>query len=283
MQSCRLDDNLKLTKLDEINLAKGNLSIIMDFCQEDDYLYTALNEADCFSADSNMVFVIMPFSDDNINKIYFAIIKPTVESINGSIQLSCCRADEIPGSGLIINKIKRKLQNARMVIAELTTFNQNVMYELGFSHSLCRDTILISQHHGRDLPSDIRHLRQIRYSMFCWDNVPEDDGENLRRLLINNFDLPWAENAKITKSRNNQIVHISKGLKSAEIMINANRQQATLRIRGGRTSLLNVTSAKNGKTYVWCATTLGGNNLSALLEKAIRSILKGQQERCSGA
>jgi hypothetical protein len=51
LRSCRLDDNLRLKKLDEINLAKGTNAIIMDFCQEDEFLYVALNEDGICSVD----------------------------------------------------------------------------------------------------------------------------------------------------------------------------------------------------------------------------------------
>ena len=51
LRSCRLEDDLTLRKLDEIELAKGAHGIIMDFCQEDDFLYAALNEDGICSVD----------------------------------------------------------------------------------------------------------------------------------------------------------------------------------------------------------------------------------------
>ncbi|MHC4693987.1 MAG: LVIVD repeat-containing protein [Planctomycetota bacterium] len=51
LRSCRLDDFLRLTKLDEIDLVTGTHGIIMDFCQEDDFLYAALNEDGICSVD----------------------------------------------------------------------------------------------------------------------------------------------------------------------------------------------------------------------------------------
>jgi len=51
LRSCRLEDDLTLRKLDEIELAKGTHGIIMDFCQEDDFLYAALNEDGICSVD----------------------------------------------------------------------------------------------------------------------------------------------------------------------------------------------------------------------------------------
>jgi len=43
LRSCRLEDDLTLTKLDQVELAKSSMGIIMDFCEEDDFLYVALN------------------------------------------------------------------------------------------------------------------------------------------------------------------------------------------------------------------------------------------------
>ena len=51
LRACRLEDDLTLRKLDEIELAKGTHGIIMDFCQEDDFLYTALNDGGICSVD----------------------------------------------------------------------------------------------------------------------------------------------------------------------------------------------------------------------------------------
>lgn len=49
--SCKLEDDLTLTKLDEIELGKTEMGIIMDFCIEDDFLYVALNADGITSVD----------------------------------------------------------------------------------------------------------------------------------------------------------------------------------------------------------------------------------------
>ena len=51
LRSCRLEDDLTLRKLDEIDLVTGTHGIIMDFCQEDEFLYVALNEDGICSID----------------------------------------------------------------------------------------------------------------------------------------------------------------------------------------------------------------------------------------
>jgi hypothetical protein len=43
LRSCRLENDLTLTTLDEIELARSEMGFIMDFCLEDDFLYIALS------------------------------------------------------------------------------------------------------------------------------------------------------------------------------------------------------------------------------------------------
>jgi hypothetical protein len=56
------------------------------------------------------------------------------------------------------------ITKARIVIAELTGRNPNVLYELGLTHVLRKPAILIVQSMD-DVPFDLRHLRCIVYSL----------------------------------------------------------------------------------------------------------------------
>lgn len=51
LRSCVLEDDLILTTLDEVNLAKSDKGRIMDLCEEDDFLYVALGEDGVASVD----------------------------------------------------------------------------------------------------------------------------------------------------------------------------------------------------------------------------------------
>jgi TusA-related sulfurtransferase len=86
--------------------------------------------------------------------------------------------------------------------------------------------------------------------MFSWDNVPGKDSKRLIRSLMDDYNLGWAGNAKISKLDEGKIIHISKDKNSAEIMIDVKKKKATLKIRGGRTHILKVKN-KNGKLNIY--------------------------------
>lgn len=113
-----------------------------------------------YKLDSNLCFILQAFRDP-LNKIYYEIIKPTVESCN----LVCRRADEIRSTTAIILDIFKSICEARIVIADLTYSNPNVFYELGMAHTIGKDTILIYQKEQQQhqIPFDLSHIRRIEY------------------------------------------------------------------------------------------------------------------------
>ncbi|MBK9211364.1 MAG: hypothetical protein IPL71_24990 [Anaerolineales bacterium] len=96
-------------------------------------------------SDSNkpIAFVLMPFRDP-FDKYYRAIIMPAIEDA-GRRSL---RADQIFGPTEIV-MIWKAINEAEIIIAELTTRNPNVMYELAFSHAIGKPVIMLSQSLGR--------------------------------------------------------------------------------------------------------------------------------------
>ena len=51
---------------------------------------------------------------------------------------------------------------SRVVIADCTTRNPNVFYEIGMAHTVGKPVILITQNED-DVPFDLRHIRYITY------------------------------------------------------------------------------------------------------------------------
>jgi len=113
-----------------------------------------------YSIDEHLVFVLMPF-DEDLTRIYRSIIKPTVESLG----LVCRRADDYKTNRAIIQDIWKAICEARIIIADLTNLNPNVMYELGVAHTVGKETILIYQRRDKEIkfPFDIVHIRRIEY------------------------------------------------------------------------------------------------------------------------
>src|ERR1043165_6182940 len=76
-------------------------------------------------------FVIMPFAP-TYQTMYERIIKPAVESAD----LECVRADEVFSRAQITHEIWQTIRSCRVVLAELTGKNANVLYELGLAHAI---------------------------------------------------------------------------------------------------------------------------------------------------
>ena len=74
--------------------------------------------------------VLMPF-DDLHNELYRRQVRPAVER-----QMTAIRLDHIPNSAAIYTSFADAVRSCSAVIADVTTLNGNVMYEVGYAHGL---------------------------------------------------------------------------------------------------------------------------------------------------
>lgn len=103
------------------------------------------------------VFVLMPFSEE-FNDIYFLGIKPAIENCG----LACERVDEQHFTDTILNKIFENIRKARFIVAEMTTKNPNVYYEVGYAHGINKPVIFLTQY-LHDIPFDLKDRPHINY------------------------------------------------------------------------------------------------------------------------
>jgi hypothetical protein len=105
------------------------------------------------------VFVVMPFREP-FDTLYHDVIRPVVEDADMIPQ----RVDEISGPGIILDDIRQQIEESHVVIAEVSTPNPNVFYELGYAHALNKPAILLARREpDKDLPFDIQGYRAIFY------------------------------------------------------------------------------------------------------------------------
>ena len=71
------------------------------------------------------------------------------------------------------------ITEARLIIADVTDRNLNIFYELGITHTLGKDVIIITQNKN-DIPFVIQHIRYIQYN----DN---EDGWNTQKEILEKF------------------------------------------------------------------------------------------------
>lgn len=128
-------------------------------------------------------FVMMPFALPQ-GGYYESVYKPAIERA----KLKAVRADaELFGTGKIIDQIWNGIHSARVLVAELTGRNPNVLYELGLAHALQKPVVLISSNED-DVPFDVRHVRVIYYDVrdpFWGTKLIEKVAENIVSALKN--------------------------------------------------------------------------------------------------
>lgn len=105
-------------------------------------------------------FVVQPFARP-LGDYYEKMYKPAIEKAG----LHPVRADaDIFATGKIIDQIWRGINDAKVLVAELTSRNPNVFYELGIAHALRKPVVLISSNE-QDVPFDLQHIRVIYYDV----------------------------------------------------------------------------------------------------------------------
>ncbi|WP_211357410.1 hypothetical protein [Nocardioides rubriscoriae] len=128
-------------------------------------------------------FIMQPFAAP-LGGYYESIFKPAVTQAG----LTAVRADaEIFGTGKIIDQIWRGIRDADVLVAELTTKNPNVFYELGLAHAYEKPVVLVSSNQD-DVPFDLRHIRVILYDQtdpFWGQKLIDKVADNIRSALNN--------------------------------------------------------------------------------------------------
>jgi hypothetical protein len=169
-----VDSNNKKRILDEIEQSEQS--------QKSDDKLKAL-EKDIKLEKGDSCFVMMPFSGI-IGTYYEKIFKPSIEKTG----LTPLRADDdMFGSGKIIDQIWEGINTSKVLLAELTTRNPNVFYELGIAHTLQKPVVLISSTED-DVPFDLKHIRVIYYDMsdpFWGTKLIDKIAENILSAIKN--------------------------------------------------------------------------------------------------
>ena len=128
-------------------------------------------------------FVMMPFAAP-IGNYYSAIYEPAIKKAG----LTPIRADnEIFATGKIIDQVWSGINAARVLVAELTTRNPNVFYELGLAHALKKPVVLVCSNE-QDVPFDLHHIRVIYYDVsdpFWGEKLMAKVAENVLSAIKN--------------------------------------------------------------------------------------------------
>jgi hypothetical protein len=102
-------------------------------------------------------FVAMPFGDGFDDVFHYGIARPVEDA-----GLLCERMDRSVFTGDVVETMKRRIREARIVVADLSGGNPNVYLEIGFAWAATVPTVLLCD--GDTEPHfDVRGHRYLRY------------------------------------------------------------------------------------------------------------------------
>lgn len=134
-------------------------------------------------------YVIMPYGNSEpelkkeFDKIFRFLIRAAVETYDHTIDI--VRQDHSGEGGHIVNNVIENLGTGDIVIADLSSLNWNVAYELGVRHTLSKSRTILLCNDETELPFDIRHMNVIVYSRKNWLDDLDDIEEKLVQALRN--------------------------------------------------------------------------------------------------
>ncbi|MBI3783850.1 MAG: DUF4071 domain-containing protein [Deltaproteobacteria bacterium] len=124
-----------------------------------------------------LCFVLMPFGRKpgpggtviDFDAVYSKLIAPAIEDA----ELDPLRADDEQVGGIIHKPMFERLILCEYAVADLTSANANVFYELGLRHAVKKASTVLLFAAGNTLPFDVVQLRAIPYKLGA-DGLPAD-------------------------------------------------------------------------------------------------------------
>ena len=107
-----------------------------------------------------------------------------VEQAASGFSLRAVSVDQSGVARPIAADIERGVRESRVIVADVTGRNPNVLLEIGLAQAFGKVLILITQDPPSEAPFDIRHLRMIEYQMADLDQLQARIASALREALF---------------------------------------------------------------------------------------------------
>lgn len=160
-------------------------------------------------------FVIQPFDSGKFDKRYESVFKPAIKAAG----LEPYRVDRDPAVEVPIDAIEDGIRNAAICLADITTDNPNVWYELGFAFAAGRPIVMLcsDERIGKKFPFDIQHRTVITYK----SEAPQDF-QHLSFSLTERLKALLTKSEAIRQIAETEQVAPSQGLSQPELFVLAN-------------------------------------------------------------
>ncbi len=158
-----------------------------------------------------MCFVIQPFDSGKFDKRFNDVFKPALEQAG----IEPYRVDRDPRVEVPIDSIEEGIRNATICLADITTDNPNVWYELGYAFAADRSVIMVcsDERAASRFPFDIQHRAIIRYG-----SESPSDFDVLKQQIVERAEA-LKSGAETKKLIENEQVAPTEGVSAIEIQV----------------------------------------------------------------
>lgn len=121
-------------------------------------------------------FVMQPFDGGQFDKRYDDVFDPAIKSAG----LEPYRVDRDPMVSIPIDEIESSIKRSKLCLAEITTDNPNVWFELGYAIGIRKEVVLVcSDERNLKFPFDVQHRNIIKYQ-----TESPQDFQKLREQIV---------------------------------------------------------------------------------------------------
>jgi len=155
-------------------------------------------------------FVMQPFDGGAFDKRYESVFAPAIKSCG----IEAYRVDRDPSVSVPIQEIESGIRSAAICLADITTDNPNVWFELGFAMAIPNEVVLVcSEERTTKYPFDVQHRSIIKYKT----GAPQDF-EELKGKIAKRIQAVLKKNEEIGRVVSLPVVKDTEGLNQHELV-----------------------------------------------------------------
>ena len=157
-------------------------------------------------------FIIQPFDKGKFDKRFEDTFRPAIEEAG----LEAYRVDQDPNVEIPIEAIEEGIRDAAICLADITTDNPNVWYELGYAFAAGKAVIMVCSNERKKgrYPFDIQHRTVIGYK-----SESSSDFEQLKKEIKNRIQALLKKGERLRELAESDPIAPREGLTQPELAV----------------------------------------------------------------
>lgn len=157
-------------------------------------------------------FVIQPFDGGKFDKRFEDTFSPAIKEAG----LEPYRVDQDPQVEVPIESIEKGIRDAAICLADITTDNPNVWYELGYAFAAGKSVVMVCSDERKEsrFPFDIQHRTVIKYQ-----SESSSDFEQLQQEIKKRIEALLTKDERLRQLAESDSVAPIEGLSQPELAV----------------------------------------------------------------